>query len=569
MDENNNSDNFIDLNNLFDIIDKNINDSEFIEYMIDYIKNNFINIDYEDFINKIILSIDNDLFIINFVNILINKMSTHRKLILHDLIIKINNNKILSDLCKLDYFGFENLYNIFKFKNFSIKDNYSLINTLFIYGKFDIIDKLLDFIYKTNINNDILTVIIISIIYFINKNFIHNDYIKIINKINKILFDIIYPLFELNNILNETLQLELTLNLFTNNDKINIINKYYLNLFDKNLIDDILIKQLYIHINILIRNDKIEYIYDLCDRMKYYLSNDKLNIHEKTILFIKICTYLTNDKYEIIPEDIIQYINYYLSNVKFLDWSNFDEKINIIMIISKILLKLYQKNLIKLNKKNDEELLYNIIENVLLNNITYTNYTLIKESVYGLINVLNIFVEVQISLLNFNFNNNNDCDCDYIFYKLNINLSSYILFLLKSKELYKFNFMIMINNFIVSKLIILNEQMNKTDMIYIGLEYEKIYEFYNNKFIKISNNFIEKLDFYKNKLDEDNKYIDNNPDLELIDNIFSIKIKNSYRLPKSNESYERCTLRLLIKESGKNPLTRELLTLNELDNYNS
>ena len=68
--------------------------------------------------------------------------------------------------------------------------------------------------------------------------------------------------------------------------------------------------------------------------------------------------------------------------------------------------------------------------------------------------------------------------------------------------------------------------------------------------------------------EEYNKFVDENPESELIDYIFSIKILNPYKLPKSNDLYERFALRLLIKESNKHPLTRETLILEELDEFN-
>lgn len=110
--------------------------------------------------------------------------------------------------------------------------------------------------------------------------------------------------------------------------------------------------------------------------------------------------------------------------------------------------------------------------------------------------------------------------------------------------------------------------MDTDNIIYIGLEYDLIKEYYNNNFIKISDNFIILLDEYKKISEESNIFIDKNPDSDLIDNIFSIKIINPYKLPKSNDLYERFTLRLLIKESNKHPLTREILTLKELDEFN-
>ena len=106
----------INLDELFDIIDNNIDDKIFMDNIIDYIEQNFDNIEYIFFIQKIILNLDKYGFIINFLNPLINKFNTYRKIILYDLIININDIHILKNMFLLDYFGFENLYNIFKYK---------------------------------------------------------------------------------------------------------------------------------------------------------------------------------------------------------------------------------------------------------------------------------------------------------------------------------------------------------------------------------------------------------------------------------------------------------------------
>mgnify|MGYP003343763570 CR=1 FL=1 len=52
---------------------------------------------------------------------------------------------ILKNMFLLDYFGFENLYNIFKYKKLSINDNVELLNWLYVYNKSDIINDLIKF----------------------------------------------------------------------------------------------------------------------------------------------------------------------------------------------------------------------------------------------------------------------------------------------------------------------------------------------------------------------------------------------------------------------------------------
>jgi ferredoxin-fold anticodon binding domain-containing protein len=104
---------------------------------------------------------------------------------------------------------------------------------------------------------------------------------------------------------------------------------------------------------------------------------------------------------------------------------------------------------------------------------------------------------------------------------------------------------------------------------YIGIEYVKIKEYYHKYYINLPELFKNKINILENKFNDMNKFIDENPDLDLIDPLFAIKIENIYKLPNINEKLEKITLRLLIKESSKNPFTREFLTLTELDKYNN
>ena len=578
----------INLEELFIIIDNNIDDNFFIDNIIDYISQNFESINYNLFIQKIIIKLDTNTFILNFFNPLINKLNVYRKIILYDLIININDLNILKKLILIDYFGFEDLYNIFKQKKLSINDNVELLNYICIYKKDDIINSLINFSYMTKNNLSPIILFILSLIELYNKYNNNN----LIEKINKILNELIYPMTEINNIIYNTLNVELNLinNILKNENNISIIYNYYINLYEKNLINNSIIEDIIIFINIINKINDNENIINmnngLLNKLKFFLINDNLNIHEKTSLLIKICKIITHEKQNYIPYNLIFYINHYLSNVKFLEWSNLDEKINIFLFISQILLKLYridhfnqfnQFNQFNLNEQN--ELLYNMVyyegeifkllEYIFKTNTTFINYTLIKESLYGLINVLNIFGEIENYILNNVLNNNIDIkNYDYIFYKSNLNISSYLIFLSNTSDLYRFNFDTMIKNFIITKFIFLYKLMDTDNIIYFGLEYDLIKEYYNNKFIKISDDFIILLEEYKKISEESNIFIDENPDSDLVDNIFSIKIINPYKLPKSNDLYERCTLRLLIKESNKHPLTREILTLQELDEFN-
>lgn len=103
---------------------------------------------------------------------------------------------------------------------------------------------------------------------------------------------------------------------------------------------------------------------------------------------------------------------------------------------------------------------------------------------------------------------------------------------------------------------------------YIGIDYINLKKYYEKYYVVLPDLYKIKIDILQEKFNSMNKFIDDNPESELIDPLFVIKIENIYKLPNRNEKYEKITLRLLIKESAKNPLTREPLTLNQLDEYN-
>ena len=592
--------NLISIADIFKSVKDNIVDNDLIDNMIIYIYDNFNDFNefnYDEFIKNIINNLDDELFLISFINPLINKLNFYRKIILLDIIKSLNNVDQLKNIFLLDYVGFEQLYHIYKFKKFNNYVYSEILIYIYTLGKIDIIKSLLEFIYNAKINYEIIYNIIISFMIFHNNifnkinefnKFYNNDYYKE-NYINltkiglEFINNILYPLFELNDIVTQTFQMENT-NMFLTENNILNINNFFINILDniKYNYDISIIKNIMHYIEILTKHNFYNEIYELINKMTNLIDNPLLNIHDKTLLLIKICKYISNDSYKNIPLNMIYYIDYYLSNVKFLDWSTFDEKINIIMIISKTLFKIYHHNHINYKESNPDllyNLLYNllfyekecfnIIELVLKNEITYTTYTLLKDTIFGMINTLNIFVEIEIFLCEkLNILSKYE-DYDYIIYKNNLNISSYVLFLLGNNNLYKFNTQILIHNFIISKYIMLYNQMLYDRLPYIGIEYVKIKEYYDKYYINLPELFKNKINILEKKFNDMNKFIDENQDLDLIDPLFAIKIENIYKLPNFNEKLEKITLRLLIKESSKNPFTREVLTLTELDKYNN
>lgn len=589
--------NLISITDIIKTVKDNLTDNDFIDDLIDnminYIHDNFYDFNYDNFIENIINNLEDEIFLISFINPLINKLNSHRKIILSDIIKSLNDIDKLKNIFLLDYAGFEQLYLVYKFKNFNNNVYCGLLIFIFTLGKIDILKSLLEFVYNTKINYDIIYTIIISFMIFHNKifnninDFDFNDnhkenYILFTKKLLNYTKNILYPLFELNDIVAQTFQMENT-NTFLTENNIFIINDFFINILNKiNYYYDIsIIKNIINYIEILTKHNFYNNIYELINNLTKLLDNSILNIHDKTLLLIKICKYISNDSYKNVPLNMIYYINYYLSNIKFLEWSTFDEKINIVMLISKTLFKIYQHNLIHNNKSYPnllQSLLYNllyyekecfnIIEFVLKNDITYNTYTLLKDTIYGLINTLNIFVEIEIYIcekLNISFQYE---DYDYIMYKNNLNTTSYVLFLMGNNNLYKFNTQTLIHNFIISKYIMLYNQMLYDRLPYIGIDYICVKEYYDTYYINLPELFINKINILENRYNDMNKFIDENPDSDLIDPLFAIKIENIYKLPNRNEKFEKITLRLLIKESEKNPFTRDPLNITELDEYN-
>ena len=580
--------NLFNIDDLFLTIKENLLDNQIIDNIINNIKENFFEFEYNELIVKLMQNLDDEIFIISFINPLINKLNTYRNVILTDIIKLTNNILHLKNIFLIDYAGFEQMYAIYKTKKISNNMFSDILFFIYNLGKIDILINLIEFIYKTKINYEIIYNIVISFMIFHVKlfnedirdynNYFKDNYKNITNILLEFTNTILYQLFELNDYITYTFKFDTKT--FLTEDNMNIIENFFINILNKieHYYDISLIKNIIQYIEILSKHNFYQNMYELTYIMIKFIDNDILNIHDKTSLLLKLCKFMASDSYKQIPNNTLYYVNYYLSNVKFLEWSTFDEKISIIIMISKLLFKLYQNNNIN-NKDLYSSLLYNIIyyekesvniiEYVLQNNITFNTYTILKETIYGLINTLNIFVELEIYLC---------CklntlipyeEYDYILYKNNLNLTSYVMFLLKNENLYKFNTQTLIHNFIVSKYVMIYNQMLYDKLPYIGLDYDKIKEYYDTYYIKsFSELFMVKLNILEQQYNDMNKFIDENPDSYLIDPIFTIKIQNVYKLPKSNEKFEKITLRLLIKESSKNPFTREALSLIELDKFN-
>lgn len=130
----------------------------------------------------------------------------------------------------------------------------------------------------------------------------------------------------------------------------------------------------------------------------------------------------------------------------------------------------------------------------------------------------------------------------------------------------KFSLKILIRNIIITKLIIINNQIDINRYVNYGLEYDRIIDYYNYIQFKVSPDFVDKIEKIKNE----ESIINLNEDL-YEDNVFCVKTKNPYRLPSQTSQtdfFERDMIRLLIREKKEDPFTRKPLTLEELDKYN-
>ena len=100
-----------------------------------------------------------------------------------------------------------------------------------------------------------------------------------------------------------------------------------------------------------------------------------------------------------------------------------------------------------------------------------------------------------------------------------------------------------------------------------SIEYEILEKYYIDNKINIFNDFLIKINVLKNKSNTSNDFITICTD-EFIDNIFSIEIIEPIMIPNSNDFFEKSTMYLLIRETQKNPYTREELTIQNIIEYN-
>ena len=563
----------LECNKIFDEINLNINDRYIVDINIDILVTNFYIFNYDDILNNIIFNLEDITFIINFMNKFLDNIPEHKKQILIDIIKDTNNIIKLKHLFLLEDIDYKLLFNIYKFKSLSI-DNYTeIFNFLLIIGKINIIKGLLDNYYVAEINHNKQFILLSSIFSFHKTIEIYDIYIEFTKILLKFI-NTILPIFELTEIISNLIIFN------NNNSKLELILNFYKLVIDK--------CEVYFNItsinksieilNIIVKNNlSINNYNNLFDRLLNLINSSYLNIHEKFNLFNDITKLLIYDRTNYIPNNYLDNMIYVFLNIKFLTWMTIDEKISLFNILSKILLKIKKLNKLNDNFNNCDKLLYytlyfenecfNLLTTLLNTEIEFTIYNFMKESVYNLITSINIFTEIS----DYYFDNIKNKYIKDLFYKNNLNISVMLNYINDNNNLYnlsKFNTDILLKHNMISKLIIIYKHWNNINYPCIGLDYDNLINYIETKNINIFYNIIPKINLLKIKCNSYNDNIDN-LNHEYIDNIFNIEIIDPIMLPNLNDFFEKTTLYLLIRETNKNPYTRENINLDELIEYNN
>ena len=162
----------IDISEIFLTIKNNLNNTDIIDTYISYINQHFNEIDIDELVQKIIEYLDDDIFIVSFLNPLMNKIHKFSKLIFNDIISSTSNITHLKNIFIFDIVGIDVLFNIFKFKTFDHTTYSELLTFIYYIGKENIILQLINLIYKTKLNYEIMFKVIMSLIVYHNNNYL-------------------------------------------------------------------------------------------------------------------------------------------------------------------------------------------------------------------------------------------------------------------------------------------------------------------------------------------------------------------------------------------------------------
>ena len=563
----------INIKEILNNINNNLDDENYINININLIINNLDKINYNLCITELICMLDNTNFIIMFLDKFLDKILV-KNMILKDIIKNTKDITKIKNLFILEI-DYTFLLEIFILNSLNENEYIVLLEWIYEIGKINLINALIDnlLININLIKYDIIFNMIINFIKLHEKLIDTEFYSNFTKKLIPLLL-LLITLFELTEYLKNIYSYQ-SENI--HNNKINLIFQFYKTViknreiyFEVEIINDVMIL-----INLLIKNDEnndsyINIIDDLCN----LLYSDKLNIHDKTILITNILKLITNDKVNYIPHNFIEYINYYVGNIKFISWSTIDEKILMLELISRSLLEIKERDELYIDKFDSiiynilylEQETFDIIKSVLKSEVIYTNYNLVKNSIYNLITIINIFNDILI--IYFDMCKSYDIYYADLLHKNNLILNIYINFFSNEHEIKnKFNTNILIQPIIINKLLIINKHCDYNEFPINSLEYDMVINYYKSLRIKYIYDLDLKIDELKQKCIKSNEFIEKGNDT-YVDNIFSIEIIQPIMIPKSEYFYEKATMYLLVRETSQHPYTREKLLLNDIIEYN-
>lgn len=574
------------IQSLIENVNNNIFDYNVIEYTINIIRDYIYQIDLSYLINLIMKYIYNENFVINFLDRFLLETNSLQININHKIISQDLSISDIKNLLLLDNINDKFYFNLYFEKDFDFESKNELFEYIYSIGKLNNFINSLKKYLNFKSNKYLIQNLKCFINLFIKYKTDQNTFLELRNFINYFISNVVYIYIDTQNIINYLLYDNIydtfILN-FTNIDTIKyfidffkIENEYNSIYFDKSII---LNQILYLKYMNSFNKNNMDNIIDLlsplidvnCNLIKSTFT--ELNKHEKYDIFCKMASIIINIKSDYIPENMITIILDFL-DIDFLTWIKIDEFIKICELIFKLLIKIEKaNNLFNLNRYDDFLYKLMLIENEILNNfelqinkeILFTNYSSIKTILYNYINILNIISHFEMEFIK-KLNETTPCKLyGDLIYMLNLNINKYII-LTENNNISKFSLNILIKNIIITKFIIINNQIDTNRYVNYGLEYDKIIDYYNHTQFTVLPEFVDKIKKIKNE----ESIINLNENL-YEDNLFCVKIKNPYRLPsQSSESdfFERDMLRLLIREKQEDPYTRKPLTLKELDKYN-
>lgn len=603
---------------IFDEISKNIDDDKYVDTILkefDILFNEKKEIEYDILFELIYKNLDSSSFVIDFLNVFIAKYDFIKKLLFIEIINKFKNTDLLKmkNFLLIDNLTFDYVFLLIKTINFECKMCKDIIIWLLYLGKINLVYYIFDFclVNTTNVKhlmtiNSIFIQTYLEIYSIYNNEICSNIYNKIINFLHKKIIPLYYKkiLFEsFTNIVDNIYDINYILNqnynnyneLVTNTEFIkNIIYFYSHSIkiiyvindnFDiKNLVNDILYFCNILNYDITnpdIISDKYILFDSLPDLLAEY--NDIIDIHTRVLILLKIKNIIQkNDDFTVtnlyIPKKLSYSIINFLSNVKFLEWSFEHEQNQILASVFKLLFlciksdKLFNlSNYYNVTKYDFifyiyvyQKELFTIIKNELSNEINFINYTLKKEKIYSYCNLFGLSIHIEEYILNTEYYNIIPLELSY---KFNLILDELIEYRLNYVS-NNFNSNIYLDVIITNKILLLDKYFKSHSFFYYGLTYENLLAYIDKKGIKITNDMLKHINQYKIFLDASSEKINNSTNSEIIDPIFSIEIINPCMIPNSNDIFEYITMKLLCRETQKNPISRDRLTLEDLFKYN-